>query len=143
MFTLDETTLYYWSLYSPDESHKTGVVTDWRSAVTSFDPLKTKGKAASKSVNSRVPSLTHASTRTSSKSVLTEKVMITADRKPDVGQGPAKQSNPVTINEVGGLFDEDEINGEERDVAVSSPIKGKLRLTSTVCGRFSGPFEVD
>jgi len=32
----------------------------------------------------------------------------------------------------GGLEDEDEISGLERDVAVASPIKGKTRLTSMV-----------
>ena len=128
MLTLDETTLYYWSLNSPDESHKKGLITDWTSSVNSFAPSQNpKNKSIAKSTNSRVPSLTNASTRSSSKSVLTDTVMITADRK---NSRQSAQEPNVKIS--GGLPDEDETNGEERDVAISSPVKGKVRLTSTV-----------
>jgi len=126
MLTLDETTLFYFSLYSYPKSGKKGGIKNWASSVASFAPeskLKTKGSASSKS--SQVPSLTKGpSNLSSSTSVLTNNVLIFSDDVHDSGA--------IHANDFGGLQDEDETMGPERDLAASSPVKGKTRLTSTV-----------
>ena len=42
----------------------------------------------------------------------------------------------IAINYYGGLSENDETNGEEREVAIKSPPKGKKRITSEVIGIF-------
>ena len=44
----------------------------------------------------------------------------------------AEPEDPITINSDGGLSDNYEMKGHEREVAVNSPPKGKKRLTSAV-----------
>jgi hypothetical protein len=83
----------------------------WNKMLTSHPP------------NSTVPPLTNASTWSSSNSVLTKDIMITKKAAP-----PAK----ITIVD-GGLSDEDETTGFEREAAVTSPSKGKQCVTSAVC----------
>jgi hypothetical protein len=46
--------------------------------------------------------------------------------KPDI-----KEASDFEL--LGGLEDEVEIDGVERDAAITSPIKGKKRLTSAAC----------
>ena len=125
MLTLDETTLFYFSLYSFPESTARGKVKDWTSRVNDFAPhptSKTNTTSSSRS-KSQIPALTTASTH-SSRSVLTDDIVITG-RNYDTGAGS-------DVNWLGGLEDENETYGEERDAAASSPIKGKIRLVNTV-----------
>jgi hypothetical protein len=126
MLTLDETTLFYFSLYSQSQSHKKGVINDWASNVASFDSGISLPKPKSKggaSLNSGVPSLTRASTLSSKSSALTDSITIT----------DKKEGRPVSYSShIGGLQDEDEAHGAERDAAASSPVKGKVRLSSRV-----------
>ncbi len=77
--------------------------------------------------SNQVPSLTKGSfTKSlSTKSVISNDIAI-IDNRPNCDMDDA-----IQVYE-GGLEDEDEISGLERDVAVASPIKGKTRLTSTV-----------
>jgi hypothetical protein len=51
----------------------------------------------------------------------------------DQKQTVNKESN---FDPIGGLKDEVEISGVERDAAIASPLKGKKRLTSTACTQF-------
>ena len=135
MLTLDETTLYYWSLYSHKDSssNKKGGIVDWNSSVHAFMPpqnpnLNSKSRAVSRSSKSQVPALTNALTCSSSRSVLTDVVMIMSGNM--TIRDPAVQSDGDSVH--GGLVDEDETKGAERDEAVSSPVKGHVRMTSMV-----------
>jgi hypothetical protein len=63
-----------------------------------------------------------SSTRTSSASVLTNTVIVTSSAKID---------DELDLS-LGGIPDEDEINGPERDAAILSPFKGKKRVNNAV-----------
>jgi hypothetical protein len=80
------------------------------------------------SSRSQVPLLTTGSTSSSVTSTLTDAVLISIDHK------PARDPTPDDNDRVGGLVDEDETRGKERDAATSSPVKGKMRVTSSVSG---------
>jgi hypothetical protein len=100
---------------------------DWASSVA---PSNLKAQNTISSFKTQVPLLTNASTR-SSKSALTDHVVITTDHKDD--HDSTKQVDVASDADwQGGLEDEDETHGEERDAAALSPIKGKVRLTSAV-----------
>jgi hypothetical protein len=137
MLTLDKTTLFYWSLYSHKDSESgwTGVIVDWNTGVNAFAPppsqdsnsktrTRTGSRAPSRRSKSQVPALTDAATH-SSRSVLTDTVMITST----VPDSTVKPDSELVW---GGLINEDETTGAERDAAVSSPVKGHARMTSTV-----------
>jgi hypothetical protein len=120
MLTLDETTLFYFSLYSHPKTQK-NVVPDWRTSVALFaPPFNNSNKAKARGPKS-LPSLTTTTTASSTVSSLTNDIWIN-----DNDQG----STDLTWSH--GIDDEDETHGEERDAAASSPIKGKVRLRSSV-----------
>ena len=120
LLTLDETTLFYFSLPVPK---KTGVIKNWAAAVDSYS---SNASARSGTSKSRVPALTIGSTCSTVTSTLTDAVLISMDRK------PTHDITPDDDDRVGGLVDEDETRGEERNAAASSPVKGKMRVTSSV-----------
>lgn len=107
-------------------------IKNWASNIPAFSnpgAAKPKGKssATTSSKSNRIPSLTKGpSTKSSStKSVISNDIAIIDSRpNPDV-------NDAIQVHE-GGLEDEDEIFGLEREVAVASPVKGKTRLTSAV-----------
>jgi hypothetical protein len=149
MLTLDETTLFYYSLYSSAtgaknpttavEEWKTGVKPDYapRSKPSSRAPSKPGSRANYAASSSKVPSLTAASTtsRSTSRSILTKDVLI--------NQAHQKSKEDRSISQLGGVSDDDEVNGEERLAAASSPFKEKIRLTSSVSRLTFGKFPVD
>ena len=120
MLTLNQSTLFYFSLSSDSEPLKK-VIKRWASHVKDLPSNPQASRPASKS-GSRT-----GSSKTTTKSTLVDSVVITTagrDRSP---------SPPPTF----GLFqDEDEMVGVERDAAASSPIKGGGRLTSSVNSLF-------
>jgi hypothetical protein len=126
LLTLDETTLFYFSLTSEPIPKKTGIIKNWAAAVDSFPSRAPSVKSGSS--RSQVPLLTTGSTRSSVTSTLTDAVLISIDRK------FARDPTPDDNDRVGGLVDEDETRGKERDAAISSPVKGKMRVTSSVSG---------
>jgi hypothetical protein len=119
MLTLDETTMFYYSLYSVTGA-KTGVIENWKTRV---EPPHSK-PASRVSSNSTLPSLTAGSTATTTRSTLSKNVLISESRK-------IKTEEP-SVSQFGGLSDEDEANGDERDAAATSPFKGRNRATSSV-----------
>jgi hypothetical protein len=131
MLTLDATTLYYYFLSEATNGKKSfsSGINDWAASIPSNAKPASRATTISKPgsrarpPNSTVPPLTNASTWSSSNSVLTKDIMITKKATP-----PAK----ITIVD-GGLSDEDETAGFEREAAVTSPPKGKQRVTSAVC----------
>lgn len=65
-------------------------------------------------------------------SVLSNNVKIIGHQSSDLAEVKAEPAPAVSIRYNGGLSDNDEMSGEERDVAINSPPKGKKRITSEV-----------
>jgi hypothetical protein len=134
LLTLDASTLFYWTL--SDAPHKkrkhVSAINEWASAIPST--LTKSASQAPKSTSSRartdIPSLTSGTSgRLYAPSVLSNNVKIISNQSVKVKAEPALA---LSIHDNGGLSDNDEIGGEEREVAIKSPPKGKRRITSEV-----------
>jgi hypothetical protein len=120
MLTLNQLTLFYFSLSSNSEPSKNGMMR-WASHVKDLPSNPQASRPASKS-GSRA-----GSSKTITKTTLVNSVVITTA---GCNHSP---SPPPTF----GLFqDEDEMVGMECNAAASSPIKGGGRLTSSVNSLF-------
>jgi hypothetical protein len=141
--TLDESTLFYWTLSdaAADPSHKKrkhiSAINKWASSI----PAKSTSKAAKSTTSGRaksdtvVPSLTSGTSgRSYAPSVLSDEVKIISQHSGSSGlvKVEAEPASALDIYSDGGLSDNDEIRGEEREVAINSPLKGKKRITSEV-----------
>ena len=133
--TLDESTLFYWTLSDSATSHKKQIsaINQWASAIPTNSGTKST-VTAPKSTSSRgkadIPSLTcGTSQRSYAPSVLSNNVKIFSHKPSD---REVKAEPAVSIYNNGGLSDNDEIKGEERELAINSPPKGKKRITSEV-----------
>jgi hypothetical protein len=121
--TLDK---FCWTL--SNSSHKKQK--NHHSAINDYSGSSSKSYRLSQA-KSNVPSLTKdsgSSSRLSAPSVLSNNVKIISREcavKVETEPGLSNDSD-------GGLSDNDEIMGEEREVAINSPIKGKKRVTSEV-----------
>lgn len=119
MFTLDNTTLFYFSLsdaIAPEKRH-TAAIQDWAKKVPKSRGSTLSGPRSIKSTLSR------SSTRPSS------------SFRSALDNGFVRQSgdNSVEVTGIGGpLSDNDETKGPEREAAIKSPLKGKNRLSSSV-----------
>jgi hypothetical protein len=126
--TLDNSTLFYWNLSDsvPRENLKRkhlSAIDEWASAIPTNVP---KSKLNSSIFHTKsVPSLTNGS---SAPSVLSDEVKIISRQPNKVKAEPVYHRDEYN----GGLSDNDEIKGEEREVAINSPPKGKRRVTSKV-----------
>jgi hypothetical protein len=123
LLTLDESTLFYWTI--SDASHNNqkhfSAINKWATAIAS---TKSTSQAPSTSSRANIPPLTIGpSTRSYAPSILSDNVKIIVKADP----APA-----LSIYNNGGLSDNDEIKGEERDFAINSPPKGKRRITNEV-----------
>jgi hypothetical protein len=128
LLTLDQSTLFYWTL--SDTSHKrkhASAIKDWALAVPAT--AKPTLKAPSSLAKSDVPPLTSGTSRSSAPSVLTDNVKIISHHSVKV---KAELSPTLSLHIDGGLSDNDERRGEEREAAINSPPKGKKRVTSEV-----------
>jgi hypothetical protein len=127
MLTLDQSTLFYFSINSTPEPSKKGIKS-WASHVDlpiPSRPNSNHGSRGSKPGSQHTSSQHNSSFRTS-KSTLVDHIVITT--KADDRSASASDND-----ETFGRFEyEDETAGVERDFAVSSPIKGSGRLTSSV-----------
>ena len=65
-------------------------------------------------------------------SVLTYNVKIISHQASDSVKVKFELPPTLSLNDDGGLSDNDERRGEEQEVAINSPPKGKKRLTSKV-----------
>src|SRR5882762_1738490 len=129
MLTLDSTTLYYYFLSDSTSNNSkkyfSAGINDWAASIPSnAKPMSKRSTSTLLSAGSSVPPLTNASTRSSGNSVLSKRVMITTKVEPRI----------QIID--GGLSDEDETVGVEREAAVASPPKGKNCATSAVSNIF-------
>lgn len=142
--TLDESTLFYWSLTGSNNSHTkqkhainkwASAVDDWGSAIPGSTKLTSHGPKSTSSRSKTVtdiPSLTSGpSGRSYAPSVLSDEVKIISHSSDTVKVKP-ERAPALSLYHNGGLSDNDEIKGEEREVAIKSPPKGKRRMTSEV-----------
>lgn len=127
--TLDCVTLHYWTLSDSYNQQKRGSeIKAWASAVSNGNPTS----RAPKSVSSHVPSLTSGASRSSAPSVLTDNVKIISRQVSDSVKVKEEPVPALSLFDDGGLSDNDEMRGEEREAAINSPPKGKKRVTSEV-----------
>jgi hypothetical protein len=146
MLTLDQTTLYYHFLSNSAPNGNNGEkflsgINNWaasipRNAKPASKATTTTTKATSG--GSLLPPLTEATTRSAS-SVLTKNISISHKAPVNV----KLEADDDAFNSIGGgLSDEDETNGIERDAAVASPLKGKKCVTSAVSNFFHFAFHL-
>jgi len=127
LLTLDHSTLFYWTL--SDTTPTQNRVSQWALAVPIGNPTSRPPSVASYA-RSTAPSLTSGASRSSAPSVITDNVKIINRESTSV---KVKTEIPtISLNDNGGLSDNDELMGEEREVAIKSPPKGKKRVTSEV-----------
>ena len=120
MLTLDQTTLFYFSLRdcsSGTKDRHVGSFEEWASKML-------KGTKPASSHNYATPSLTAGSTQPShpppsTQSALTNNVKISH-----------YDDNGEVIDS--GFPDLDKTKGSEREAAINSPLKGKCRISSSV-----------
>jgi hypothetical protein len=133
LLTLDRSTLFYWTL-SDTTLHKkrkhASAIKDWALAVPATARPTSKAPS-SLSTKSNVPLLTSGTSRSSAPSVLTDNVKIISHRVNSV-KVKAEPLPTLSLQVDGGLSDNDERRGEEREAAINSPPKGKKRVTSEV-----------
>jgi len=140
LLTLDQSTLHYRTLsgyYTGDKRKREDEITEWRSTVPKSKP--TSGSRVARSVTrhpragSATPSLMSGVGRSSAPSVLTDNVkIISRPRTSELAKVNPEPASTVCLNDNGGLSDNDEVMGEEREAAFASPVKGKKRVTSEV-----------
>lgn len=132
LLILDETTLFYYNLRTKATvKDKVGLVKNWAAKL----PLPNKpaprssASTSEKSKGSNHSGPPNSRTTTSSTAIVIAKETL---RVPSKRKAPVDElSTDEDDNQYGGFVDEDE--EVEREAAMSSPIKGKQRLTSTVC----------
>jgi hypothetical protein len=85
-----------------------------------------------KSTSIRTKSLTAGgASRSSAPSALTDNIKIIS--RPSSNQVKVKvEADMLYLSDEGGLSDNDELGGKEREAAINSPPKGKKRITSEV-----------
>jgi hypothetical protein len=134
LLTLDESTLFYWTLSDTSGKKRKHIsaINEWASEI-SANSTKSTSKSTSSRAKSEIPSLTSgASSRPSAPSVLSNNVRIISHQSSDLVKVKPAPAAALAICYDGGLSDNDEMRGEEREVAINSPPKGKKRITSEV-----------
>ena len=144
LLTLDESTLFFWTLSDSSSSNKRKSegeeINNWAAKVprNAAPSSHTRSNATVPSISRRsVPSLTsgtsrsHSSRSSKAHSSRTDNVKIANRDTVDLVSAQAA-AKTIAVTSDGGLLDNDEINGEEWLAAVNSPLKGKKRVTSDV-----------
>jgi hypothetical protein len=128
MLVLDATTLFFYSLSAPAASNKklSGLIKDWAADVQAKDKSSKQQKV---SVPSSAIGSTTLAPRTSALSRTTSSNNVRTSGASELPSTVVDLEVHGGVNDLGGLFDEDE--SYEREAAMSSPIKGLKRLTST------------
>lgn len=145
MLTLDKTTLYYYFLSDDSTSNKrkfSAGINEWAESIVNASKPTSKASKSNKSLKSSKSSSRSASvlplstnvtvsSRSSADSVLTKNITISQTMPAPIKVETNDHDGAILIVD-GGISDEDETKGFERDAAVASPPKGKKRVTSTV-----------
>jgi hypothetical protein len=136
LLTLDQSTLFYWTLSNASQEKRiSSKINKWAAAIPATAKPTFQG-STSRSTSSRaksdIPSLTSGASRSSAPSVLTDDVKIISYQASNAVKVKGEPVPELSMYDDGGLSDNDEIRGEEREVAINSPPKGKKRVTSEV-----------
>ena len=136
LLTLDQSTLFYRDLsdfYTGNNGDRSDGIKEWRSAVPKSKPTLQAASSLTRRARSATPSVMSGAGRSSTPSVLTNDVtIISRSQTSELTKVHSELAPTIGFNECGGLSDNDETMGEERDAAFASPVKGKKRLTSEV-----------
>jgi hypothetical protein len=138
MLLLNETTLFYFSLgkQAQPQGKVSGVIKDWADKVSRSVQPPTKGPIGSSTSGSSRPTksgtLSTGTAVNSAASVPTSFRSTSSAAKDANTKATSKPSSkqPFEVVKFGGIDSGDET--EEREAALSSPIKGGKRLTSVV-----------
>jgi hypothetical protein len=137
--TLDHATLFYYSTLgdaSPERNRRQGIE-KWKLAVVKGKrPRLPPSLRASNSVigraQSATPSVAGSTSCSSAPSILTDKIEIINHQTSGVAKVKSNLVPSIEIHDDGGLSDNDEMRGEEREAAFASTLKGKERVASDV-----------
>jgi hypothetical protein len=147
MLTLDQSTLFYWTLSDLNiKKRKHGHAINNRASEipsnakpishatsqVSHAPSQMAHKPSSNHFILPLPSLTSGTSGSTAPSVLTNNIQIVSHIAPR----PAKvkpELIDIRVNSDAGLSDNNETNGNKCKAAVDSPLKGKKHITSDVC----------
>ena len=138
LLTLDQSTLFYRTLsnfYTGNNRDPSDGIREWRLAVPKSKPISQVANSLTRHARPRstTPSVMSGAGRSSAPSVLTGNVTIITECQPSgLAKVNPKLASTTGFNENGGLSDNDEIKGAEREAALASPLKGKRRITSKV-----------
>ena len=97
--------------------------------------MAASGSKLSNPPQTQVPALTNATTHSSKTSVLSKSVKISQNANANVKTQSEPHDTSIEIVEL-GLQDDDEMMGAEREAALKSPPKGKVRVSSVVTNHF-------
>lgn len=140
--TLDQSTLFYWTL-SDVPPKRSSAINEWASAIPCQSKSTSQGPKSASSRTKSIPSLTGgaSASRSTAPSVLTDNIKVISQQPSDRVQAKVKvdsQADLISLSD-GGLSDNDELVGQERETAINSPPKGKKRITSEV----TSPLSID
>jgi hypothetical protein len=121
MLTLDETTLFYYSLSLSKGKNTSSLIQDWADYVDTMTNPKLHTN------NAHGSTLTRASSQATKVSPLSNQVAITSQKPTGLSKADLSIDNMT-----GGLADKDEVEGTEPDEAINNPPKGRVRATSAV-----------
>ena len=141
--TLDQSTLFYWTL-SDVPPKRSSAINEWASAIPSQSKSTSQGPKSVSSRTKSIPSLTGgaSASRSTAPSILTDNIKVFSQQSSDWVQVKVKvesQADLIPLSDEGGLSDNDELVGQERETAINSPPKGKKRITSEV----TSPLSID
>lgn len=134
MFTLDHSTLFYHTLSDalPNKRKRDEAIQQWSSDIpTGNKPVSRTINSVISRARSTTPSLAGNTSR-SSASILTDNIKIISHKTSKMAKVKPNPMSSVEIYDNGGLSDNDEMRGEERQAAFASPLKGKEQATSNV-----------
>ena len=142
LLSLTETTLYYFFLsdrtsndLSAEEKFY-GTIDHWAQAIPDNRlPVAASGSKPSNRSQAHIPALTNATTHSSNTSALSKSVKISQNVNVKVKTQSEPHDTLIEIVEL-GLQDDDEMMGTEREAALKSPPKGKVRVSSAVTNHF-------
>lgn len=138
---LDETTLFFWNLGNEARAERAGItaqtlVANWVNVTVPGlpSPPVSQSSTSTRTLSSRVLSQprsvrtmsTQSSQSQSPRSALSAQVSVR-------GYARAARNNEDEGSFVGGIFDHDELEGDEFKDSQNSPVKGKRHVNSRVC----------
>jgi hypothetical protein len=135
LLTLDQSTLFYWTLSDASQKKRkhSSKINEWAAAIpATAKPTFRAPRSTSSRAKSDISSYTSSARRSSAPSVLTDNVKIISYRASSPVKVKAEPVPTLSMYDDGGLSDNDETRGEEREVAINSPPKGKKQVTSEV-----------